>query len=72
MKFCKKAFQKHADRNIKKILLSHIDALEGKEVIFKEGYTVGEIPFYEIDGESFYLYPVLKEWCTEDEQMTLF
>lgn len=66
MKFSKEAFKQHADRNIKKILSSHIEVLDGKEVTFKNGSKYGDIPYYEVGDEAFHLHPVLKEWCTDE------
>lgn len=68
--FNKNSFVKHAPATVKKLLMSHVDELDGKEVIFDDS-EYGEIPFYEVGGESFYLYPVLKEWCQEQKQLTM-
>jgi len=70
-KFDKNSFNKYASNSIKKLLSSHIDELDGKEVFFEEGSNFGEIQ-YEVNGECFILYPVLKEWCTKEEQLMLF
>lgn len=63
MTFDKNLFREHAPLDIKKLLSSHVDNLDGKEVVFnKEKF--GLIPEYEVDGQLFYLYPVSKDWCT--------
>lgn len=72
MKFSKELFNKHAPSSIKKLLASQLDVLDGMEVIFIDDSRFGEIPCYVIDGEFYYLYPVLKEWCKEQEQLNLF
>ncbi len=57
MKFNKKKFAANADSVCRKLLPeSHRQALDGKEVVD------GQIN-YEADGEEWYLYPVLPEWC---------
>lgn len=57
MKFNADRFLKYADNISKKLVTEpHRKALDGKEVID------GEIR-YSIDGEEYYLYPVLPEWC---------
>lgn len=30
------------------------------------------IPFYVVDGKSFYMYPISRNWCTENKQEDLF
>jgi hypothetical protein len=61
MVFDKHLFREHAPLEIKKLLSSHIDNLDGKEVVFKGKF--GLIPEYEVDGQLFYFYPVSKDWC---------
>ncbi|WP_346216456.1 hypothetical protein NSQ14_12805 [Caldifermentibacillus hisashii] len=66
MTFDKHMFKKHAPLDIKKLLSSHVDNLDGKEVVFnKEKF--GIITEYEVDGQLFYLYPVSKDWCTNGD-----
>lgn len=48
----------------------HIEACDGLEVEFDKDVKFGRIPFYKLDGEEFYLYPVEKEWCSD--QINLF
>jgi hypothetical protein len=52
---------------------SHLDALDGKDVIFKKmsGDRLGIVEDYEADGQEWYLYPVMPEWCEEKAQMQL-
>lgn len=49
---------------------SHLAALECKKVTFKSGDRFGIVE-YEADGQEWYLYPVLPEWCEEKTQMEL-
>ncbi|WP_156290763.1 hypothetical protein [Oceanobacillus salinisoli] len=65
MNFNKNLFSKNADSNVKRLLSSHLDVLDGMKVAFKDGDKFGIIEHYEINGEPFYLYPVEKEWCAE-------
>jgi hypothetical protein len=60
-------------RSGKSIPESHLDALDGKEVIFKKisGDRFGIVEEYEADGQEWYLYPVMPEWCEEKTQMEL-
>lgn len=48
----------------------HIDACDSLKVEFNDDDKYGEIPFYKLDGEDFCLYPVKKEWCSD--QINLF
>lgn len=48
----------------------HIEACDGLEVEFNKDDKFGRIPFYKLGGEEFYLYPVDKEWCSD--QISLF
>ncbi len=63
--FDKELFRKNAPKNIIKMLSNHIDAVDEKEVTFKNGDKFG-IAEYEFDGEERYLYPVKKEWCRKE------
>lgn len=60
-KFNKEKFLKNAPIGLKKHLKDHLDVLDGMEVIFDGRF--GHIPQYFVDGEEYYLYPVLIEWC---------
>jgi hypothetical protein len=59
IKFNKVKFIKNANSSCKRSLKNHVDTLEGREVDQN-----GEIN-YKIDGEKFYLYPVMPEWREE-------
>lgn len=60
MVFSMKKFEKNASREeLKRVPKSHRIALDGKELNER-----GEID-YEVDGQEYYLYPVLKEWMEE-------
>jgi hypothetical protein len=52
---------------------SHLNAIDGKEVIFKHisGDKFGIVEEYKADGQEWYLYPVMPEWCEERAQMQL-
>jgi len=64
MRFSKQLFKQHAPLSIKKALNSHLDVLDGMEVIFPvAGSRFGEIPFYMINGKAYFLDTVDKEWC---------
>ncbi len=65
MVFSKEEFIKNAPVGIKRQLVNHIDILDGKEVIFKNGDKYGMIPQYFENGQKYYLYPVYKSWCIE-------
>jgi hypothetical protein len=55
MKFSASKFRK--DKRYRRLLPdSHLAVLDGREV-------VDEHINYEVDGEEFYLYPVIPEWC---------
>jgi hypothetical protein len=57
MRFREKRFSANADSVCRRCMPeSHRKALEGREVVN------GQIE-YEADGECWYLYPVLSEWC---------
>lgn len=59
MKFSANKFRK--DRRYRHILPnSNLAVLDGMAVI-NEGI------YYEVDGEEWYLYPVLPEWCEEKQ-----
>lgn len=69
MKFSAEKFRQ--DPTTKGILSKqHIEVCDGLEVKFNEGNKFGEIPFYKLDGEEFYLYAIKKEWCSN--QISLF
>lgn len=53
-KFCKDKRYRHL------LPESHLSILDGLTV------TDGQID-YEVDGEEFYLYPILREWCEEEQ-----
>jgi len=58
MKFNAEKFSSNADSTCRKAVPeSHRQVLHGKEVI--DGKSE-----YEVDGEGFYLYLVLPEWCS--------
>jgi len=65
MVFSKEEFIKNAPTGIKRQLGNHIDVLDGKEVVFKNGDQYGMIPQYFENGQKYYLYPVYKSWCIE-------
>lgn len=66
-RFSAKKFKKHADMSVKRLLPdSHLVVLDGMEVV-PDG-EFGKIPFYQVDDEYYFLYPVLSEWCTSCEQ----
>lgn len=57
MKFNASKFRKNADSACRKLIPEpHRLALDGKEVVN------GKID-YSVDGEDYFLYPVLQEWC---------
>lgn len=58
MRFSTAKFKKNAKGLRKQVPDSHLEVLDGKEVIG------GEIK-YLVDGEDWYLFPVLPEWCKE-------
>lgn len=59
MRFNARKFKKNAKQLRRLIPESHLKELDGKEVVG------GKIE-YMADGEEFYLYPVLPEWCEGD------
>ena len=60
MKFSATKFKK--DKRYRRLLSeSHLEVLDGLEV-------VNEHIDYEVDGEEFYLYPVIPEWCEEEQE----
>lgn len=65
MKFSKAKFRKNASKGIVRQLGKHVDVLDGMEVDFSEDGVNGTVE-YEYEGEEFYLYPVLPEWCEEE------
>jgi len=76
MKFSKDKFNKNAPKVIIRQLKPHIDTLDGLIVDFSGKYGKdGYIKQYFINGQEYYLYPIYKEWCIEDdipEQMNIF
>lgn len=59
MRFDRKSFSANADSICRKLIPeSHRQALDGREV------ADGQIE-YNVDGEEWYLYPVMPEWCVE-------
>lgn len=60
-RFSKELFRRSAPANIKRTLATHLDVLDRMEVNFDK--EDGEIFEYIVNGESYYLYPVYKEWC---------
>lgn len=65
-KFSKEKFLKNAQRAIKQKLGSHIDTLNGMVVDFTDDERHGAIGYYIHEGKEHYLYPVLPEWCEEE------
>ncbi|MDM8098681.1 hypothetical protein [Oceanobacillus oncorhynchi] len=75
--FSKTNFKENAPADIKrKIPQSHLDVLDGMEVIFNDDDKYGLIMRYKVPeddrAEDFMLYPVFKDWCSGREQMSLF
>ncbi len=69
--FSKSEFNKNASASTKRTLSGHLDVLDGAEVKPEvDGFYT--IPTYIIDGDEFYLYPIRREWCTEQKQESLF
>lgn len=59
MRLDKKKFSANADPTCRKLITEeHRDALDGKEVVN------GQIE-YTVNGENYYLFPVLPEWCID-------
>ena len=65
-RFNKEKFNKKADRGVKKILSKHLDYIDGLEVKFEDGEKWGIV-----EREQYCLYPVSKEWCITEEQLSL-
>lgn len=63
--FDKELFRKNAPKNIIRLLSTHVDVIDGKEVAFKQDSEFGTAE-YEFEGEERYLYPVKKEWCRKE------
>lgn len=62
MKFSKKAFLKHADTHMKRLITKkELDYIDGNDVTF-DNDQFGRVD-YEYEGEHLYLYPVQREWC---------
>lgn len=77
MIFCKENFKKNAPSNIKRSLpREHLDVLDNTHVEFHDGDRFGVIPRYYVENDrginSFYLYPVDKDWCRKESQINLF
>ncbi len=75
--FDRNKFIKNAPNNIKRSLpQKHLDALDGIEVEFSDCDKFGTVPTYFVDNnrgiDSFYLYPVDKQWCSNKQQVKLF
>ena len=71
MVFNKEKFLENAPNGIKRQLHDCINIFDGKEVVFKNGDQFGMIPQYFENGQEYYLYPVYKNWCLEEnEQLT--
>ena len=60
-----------ADRGVKKILSKHLDYIDGLEVKFEDGEKWGIVDGYVVEREQYCLYPVSKEWCITEEQLSL-
>ena len=68
LKFSKELFKKNSDKSTQRLIGSHLDSVDGKDVDF-----VGDVYgtcWYVHEGVEYMLYPVLKEWCDE-EQLSL-
>lgn len=64
MRFSKQLFKQHAPLSVIKALNSHLDVLDGKEVIFPvAGSRYGDIPFYVVNDKNYFLDTVDKDWC---------
>lgn len=70
-RFNKEKFNKKADRGVKKILSKHLDYIDGLEVKFEDGEKWGIVDGYVVEREQYCLYPVSKEWCITEEQLSL-
>ena len=70
-RFNKEKFNKKAYRCVKKILSKHLDYIDGLEVKFEDGAKWGIVDRYVIAKEQYCLYPVSKEWCVTEEQLSL-
>ena len=70
-RFNKEKFNKKADRGVKKILSKHLDYIDGLEVKFEDGEKWGIVDGYAVEREQYCLYPVSKEWCITEEQLSL-
>ena len=68
--FSKMKFQERASTSIKRQVKDHLDIIDGMEVIKEKNHYM--IPFYVVDGKSFYMYPISRNWCTENKQEDLF
>lgn len=67
-RFSKDKFNKNAPKNIKKLLKEHLDTLDKLSADFSEEYGYCE---YVYNNEDYYLYPIYKEWCDLEEQLSL-
>lgn len=73
MFFSKVNFIKNAPSNVRRLLGDdHLNALDGKEVHFKN-HNHGRVN-YEIENDevSYYIEPVHKSWCANEKQTELF
>lgn len=69
-KFSKDKFLKNAPSNIKNKARYVLDDIENKVVDFSEDAKYGTLEF-DLYGVGYELYPVLKEWCSTEEQLKL-
>lgn len=64
MLFSKAAFLRSTSgKSVRHLLAAHLDILNGLAVTATGG-SFGTVK-YSVDGEDFYLYPVMPEWCAE-------
>ncbi|MDT2816012.1 hypothetical protein P7H75_14220 [Vagococcus carniphilus] len=69
--FSKDKFRKNANRMYTVAIGDHVEVLDGMKCTKAEGEFL-QIERYEFRGQTFYLYPVLKEWCIQSRQEKLF
>lgn len=63
MIFCKKQFEKNANRIAKMVLKGHLDVLDGTEVRPFDNGKYYIIDSYIADGKEYELYPIPEDWC---------
>ena len=68
--FSKRKFLDRAGPHIKRQIKDHLDIVDGMKVVKEKNHYM--IPFYEVDGKPFYMYPISRNWCTESKQEDLF